>query len=1130
MGRIRFPGSLIAVGFTFAYLPLATVAWGQVSGTMSGYVTDNTGASVPDAKLTATIEGRGTTFFATTNTEGFYFFTVLEPGTYSLSVEKEGFKRHLQNDLTVTVRQNLRVDVSLQLGSTNQSVTVVGGAPLVDTTSATVSGLVNDERIVDLPLNGRNVIDLAAVLPGVLNVSASPTIQYAISGPTMNVNGGRGNWNFFTLDGAYFLNGARNTGLNYPPPDAVQEFRMQTASFDAQYGFNAGSQMAVVSKTGSDSFHGDVYEFLRNTVLDTRNFFSSNVPTLIQNQFGGTAGGPIKRDKVFFFGSFQDFDELPQSVANESVVPTGPERTGDFSTASGVVLSNPTNSVTGAPLTTPTGAPCVSNNIIASSCISPVAQKLLNYIPTPGNAAGTIVAVGASPVHVYNYFGRIDVNLSPRNVLFGHFYIDRNSSIDPTAGGSLTTFMSAHYGLQTTMAVLSDTYTIKPTLINQAMVSYMRSASAEIPNKTITPTSLGMVNMPQYDAVGGISDNVTGAFTTDSTFVSANTVSSDYQFRDTLTWIHGRHTLIFGGEDLFPLSYVQHAIQQPSFYYTGTRSGNPLADFLLGSYTELQMQFGGTNQNSYTNQPDLFFQDTFKATPRLTVTMGVRWEPDLFYWDKWNHIDTFKPGAQSTVQPGAPPGILFPNDSGIPRTLAPAEWHPLAPRLGIAWDPKGNGKMSIRASYGTFFDRLNGDILAQMNAPFSGLITVYNGQDVNPFGSVGVTPPPVTPGRFDCAKTATFPGVNCPLYPLPVFGFFTEGNLREPYTEEWNFSIQRQLNANTMLEAAYIGNRGIKLNNLENFNPGRFIPGTSVNPATGVETANSSLENVNKRVLYEPGIIAPNSWELGNEWRSWYDSFQVQLNHRMSHGLSVMGSYSLAKALDMCSAFCEGCGNAANPFNLRSMKGRAQWDRRHAFVASYLWSPPVKFSDHWKNVLLGGWTFSGITTIQSGMPITFYNPVDVAVNGTTAGEHAFLTGQPIAMNHANRGAMVNEFFNTKAFVNPTCSFTVPSAPDPQVIEHENCTPDGITYSLLGQYGQSGRDILSGPAFSNTDFAVLRNFAFKERYKVEFRAESFNIFNQVNFGNPNSTVTSSTFGQLTNANPGRIIQFGLKVHW
>ncbi|MGH9326169.1 MAG: hypothetical protein ACRD2B_05705, partial [Terriglobia bacterium] len=239
-----------------------------------------------------------------------------------------------------------------------------------------------------------------------------------------------------------------------------------------------------------------------------------------------------------------------------------------------------------------------------------------------------------------------------------------------------------------------------------------------------------------------------------------------------------------------------------------------------------------------------------------------------------------------------------------------------------------------------------------------------------------------------------------------------------------------------------------------------------------------------------------------------------------------MASYTLSKALDTCSAFCEGCGNAANPFNLEgSMKGRAAWDRRNAFVASYLWSPPVHFSDHWKNTLLGGWTISGITTLQSGAPITFFAPVDVGVNGTTAPEHAFLNGQRIGLNNPT----VNEFFNVNAFLNPLCTF-VPQPFNPQVIEQTNCTPDGIKYSLLGTYGQSGRNILSGPAYSDTDFDVIRDFTFKERYKVEFRAEFFNLFNQVNFGQPSSTVGSSSFGQLLSADPGRIIQFALKFFW
>ena len=1117
------------------WMPLIIVAfstpallWGQATGTMSGYVKDPSGASVAQAKVTATLVERGTTFTTQTDSEGFYNFPALDPGTYTLTVQRAGFNRYTQEGLVLTVRQNLRVDATLAVGSVTESVTVTAAAPLVDTASSTVSGLVDDRRIVDLPLNGRNVIGLAEIVPGVLSVSAPESLTDTRSGPIMNVNGGRDNSNLFTFDGAYFLNPSRNTGMNYPPPDAVQEFRIQTANFDAQYGRNTGSQTAVVSKAGTNSFHGDVWEFLRNDDLNARNFFAPTVPADKENQFGAAVGGPIRKSKLFYFGSFEGLIDRPQGVTNVATVPTSDERSGNFTAdLPGTVLVDPTNPVTGAPLTTPSGAPCVANNIIDPSCLSPVSTNLLPYIPQ--SPTGTLVSLAAQPVNKYTYFGRLDANLSPRHVLFGHFFLDHNTFADASDGGNVTTYVHYNSGAQTLSVTLGDTFSVNPSLVNQATVEYLRTTTLQYAYPSISNASIGM-NMADYSNPSNLNLDVGGVLLMGSNGTSSTVyLSNGYSFRDDMTWIKGRHTIKFGGEEL-PLHFIQRWIGPPSFYFNGGRSGDPFADFMLGAYYQMSVFFGQAQNDDLTASPAAYIQDQFKMSPRLTLTYGLRWEPNLLWHDKYNRVNTFRPGVQSTVVPDAPPGILFPGDPGIPRALVPGDYHNFAPRVGFAWDVFGNGKTSVRGAYGVFFEQANADTMAQQNPPYTGVDYAYNGVWSDPFGSVGQTPPPVvTSGHFGCAKISTPPFVNCPLFPLPVLAYFVDGSFRTPYWQGWNFDVQRQITPSTMLELSYVGKDGIKLNNLRDFNPAQFTPGTTYNAATGAETTVSSLENVNDRVLYEPGIIAPTAWTLGNDYRSWYHSFQAHLIRRLSNGLSIDASYTLAKAIDMDSSDNEGGGTTNDPFDLRTLRGRANWDRRHAFVASYVWSPPVHSSERWKDVLLGRWTFSGVTTIQSGAPTTFYSGTDIAVNGTTAYETSFRNGQAIAFAHPNRGAMVNEFFNTSAFVSPICTFT-PQAFDPQVIEQENCTPDGIPYNLLGQYGQSGRNILSGPAYVNTDFAILKEFPFRERYRVQFRSEFFNIFNQVNFNSVDSTQTDATFGQILGANSGRVIQFALKFFW
>jgi len=1070
----------------------------QVSGTISGFVTDPSGAAIAEATVTATLVQQNVSRTVQSNTEGFYNFPALLPGIYTLTAEKPGFERLVQTEVTLTVGQNVRLDFALKLGAVTQEVTVTGAAPIVDTRSATVSGLVDDRRIVDLPLNGRNVIQLASILPGVLSVVAPQSLQGVTLGPKLDVNGGRPNMNQFVLDGGYLNNPSRNTGFNFPPPDAVQEFRLLTADFSAETGRNSGSDLTVVTKSGTNDFHGSLWEFLRNDALNARNFFSSSVPGIKQNQFGAAAGGPVLRDKLFVFGSFQGLRDRPQAVATESFVPSAANRAGDFSDdLPGTVLTSPIDPVTGEPYTDPSGNPCVVNNIIAPGCISPVAVNLLKYVPQ--SPSGVVTQLAASPTNDDLYTFRVDWNKSSKHSLFGHLYLDRLTGSTAMDGGTLVGYQATGVITRLVHITLNDTYTFTPTLVNQFTASYFRVWSDETPvgSGGPPPSSVG-INLPQYMPGGAIDVAVGSSFELGSGYVSQYR-NNTLQFHDALSWMKGKHNFKFGGQ-IMHIPWVLRFIGAGDLVYSGVRSGDAVADFMLGAYDNFGMDFGLRDDDSIEWSPSFFFQDEYKVTPRFTLTFGMRYEPFFPWVSRHNRIDTVVFGEQSQKVPDAPPGIVFPNDPGVPRGLASSDLHSVAPRLGFAWDVSGNGKTSVRGAYGVFYDTINADSLSQENPPYAGFTTVYDGNISNPFGSLGLANPPVSlSGKFGCVPTSTFPGVNCPLFPLPAFGYFLDRSLRPPYVQVWNLTIQRQLSPNIMLEAGYIGKNGIKLPAFRSFNPARFV----TDPITG---APPSLNNVNDRVLFEPGILAPSADVYGSDFRSWYNSFQTQLTKRFSRGFSLTTSYVLAKSIDTDSSWTSTqVGGDPDPLDLRQRRGRSDWDRRHAFVASWLWSPPLRFAQPWQNTVAGGWTFTGIVTAQSGLPLTFTEGTDVAEDGTGGSQHADLTGAPIALSHANRGAMVKEFFNTAAFV-PT-----------------DLVPPGT-------YGNAGRGILSGPALSNTDFSVLKDFAVKDRYKIQFRSEFFNFLNQVNFGNPVTNVTSGAFGRIRSASPGRVVQFALKFLW
>ena len=1041
---------------------------------LTGRVTDASDAVVPQAAITVVNQDTGLRRETSTNELGYYMAPLLQPGRYNITVKKDGFRPVTQSEITLTVDQSLRVDIVLEIGRVTETVEVTANVTAVDTQSATLREVVDERRIRELPLNGRDATQLILLLPGVYGTTRDNSgLRQAGSGrgivqAGIASNGARGNMVNYSLDGATHNDTYTNIALAFPNPDALQEFSVQTNNFSAESGRSAGAVVNAVTRSGTNRFHGSLFEFHRNSALNARNFFATRADGLKRHQFGGTVGGPIWQNKAFFFFSHQETRERSRPTDRNVVVLSPAQRRGDFSEYRGTLTD------------TSAGRPFAGNQIPLSR-LNPLSKALIDrMIPLPNGSSNFYNFSVPSRSNMRQTVLKTDYQPSAADTITGRYLYNyyesppfelRDSAVElplPFASGGNRYTPNHNFSI-------AHTRVFSPSLLNQAQFSVNRRSDILEPIWTIGYKDLGMRNVVTDTPTKNFGLSITGAFSA-TVSEALKTRPNAWTFADTVRWSNGRHEVSMGFEfRKQSLDKNFRWLLDPNMSFGGIFSGNGVADFFLGMPSSLtQMAYGEIGLQDFPVYI-AFLQDNIKLTPKFTLNLGVRYEPTVPYRDKGDRVSVFRPGIKSKMYDNAPTGLLFVGDDGIPVRGTEADMNNWAPRIGFAWAVAK--RTSIRSAYGIFFD----------SSPMSAITNVFQG--VAPFGTrITLTPPP---GPFDDPFLGNnpfpmpFPPPKNIAFPAGLTAATWPERYKTGYLQSWHFTIEREVATNWLVRVAYAGSKGTSLLQGEQLNPAVFVPGQS------------TAANIAQRRPYSPAFTSIT--RVGSSGSSNFNSLQATIDKRFSGGLTFQANYTWAKSID----FGSGGGTqwpSFTPFYHRYDRGVSDYHHAHRFVISGLWElPGLRTAASPLRWVFGGWQASGALTLQSGAAFPINTGRENSFTGY--GNRADLVGDPArsARQDPNRDPVL-EWFNTTAFV----------------------------HNGPGTYGTSGRNIVYGPGMANTDFGAAKYFNVTEAVRFQFRGEFFNLFNRANFSEPSNSLTSGTYGRITSAMDPRILQCSLKL--